>query len=81
MNNPIDNYISQLKEDIANVSPLKRKAALATIRNQWKDQGLFSFNHWRYSGESEHFEYMQYMQFCGQIAKEIEAIAKQDGAS
>lgn len=80
MNNPIDNYISQLKEalDIANVSPLKRKAALATIRNQWKDRSLSSFNHWRYSGKSEHFEYMQ---FCGQIAKEIEAIAKQDGAS
>ena len=77
MNNPIDNYISQLKEalDIANVSPLKRKAALATIRNQWKDRSLSSFNH---SGKSEHFEYMQ---FCGQIAKEIEAIAKQDGAS
>jgi len=74
MNNLVDNYISQLKEalDTANISPLKRKAALATIRGQWKDRSLSSFNHWRYSGETQHFEYMQ---FCGQIAKGIETIA------
>lgn len=73
MNNPIDNYIDQLKDalDKANVSPLKRKAALTTICGQWRDRSLSSFNHWRYSGETEHFEYMQ---FCGQIVKEIELI-------
>lgn len=68
------NYIDSLKEalDKANVSPLKRKAIFATICGQWRDKMMSSFNHWRLTGDDDHY---QYMRFCEQIVKELEAIA------